>query len=148
MKISQNLEEGSLKIENGVNRIKIECGWYKLFISTQHKDEEEKLIERFKLGMNRSFQMFEQHTFRKSHGLNRKSSINKSLFEIWGVIFAKMSQENFEKLMKNKNQFLIDYSKIITDYEFQILISRDSMKSASVKLRFEKCNQLVNNFVL
>ena len=44
MKISQNLEEGSLKIENGVNRIKIECGWYKLFISTQHKDEEEKLI--------------------------------------------------------------------------------------------------------
>lgn len=101
---------------------------------------------KFRNAMNRSYLIFDKHTFRKSYGSNNRSSINKSLFETWGVIMANLSNEEFETLRSNRKQFLQDYIPIISSSDFQIAISRDSMKNTSVKNRFEQFNELVKKY--
>jgi hypothetical protein len=109
---------------------------------TVHSLEDIKV--RFRTSMLRAYSIFDQHTFRKSFGSNRRSGINKGLFETWGVLFANLSNDEFERLLKNKSNFLADYYPIISDNDFQIALSRDSMKATSVKIRFEKFINLLH----
>lgn len=99
----------------------------------------------FKLAMVRASDIFGVHAFRKSYGILRRTPINKSLFETWGVILAALKDDEFNTLKKNKNKFIQEYAEIIDNWQFQIEISRNSMKHSSVKSRFEKLNTLVQN---
>jgi hypothetical protein len=101
----------------------------------------------FEKGMIRSEKIFGSHTFRKSYDNNRRSPINKSLFEMWGGLLSKLSEDDYEKLLKNKSGFIKDYNKIIENQSFQIAISRDSMKHGAVKYRFEVISELINKHI-
>jgi hypothetical protein len=101
----------------------------------------------FEKGMIRAEKIFGKHTFRKSYGENRRSPINKSLFEMWGGLLAKLSEEDYERFLKNKFSFLKEYSLIIEEQAFQIAISRDSMKHAAVKYRFDIISKLINKYI-
>ena len=98
---------------------------------------------KFKAGMVRTQAIFGMQAFRKSYGNNRRTSINKALFETWGNVMAALSEDEFSKLKKNKSAFLSDYPAVISDGLIQLGISRDSMKAPSVKLRFETFHKLV-----
>jgi uncharacterized protein with ParB-like and HNH nuclease domain len=98
--------------------------------------------------MNRTYDIFGNHSFRKSYGDNRRTAINKALFETWGVLMANLTNEEFANLEKNKNEFLSDYIPIITSPNFQHAISRDSMKTTSVKIRFEQFTELLKTHIV
>lgn len=102
----------------------------------------------FHVAMKRAYEIFDKHTFRKSYGNNRRTPINKALFETWGVIMTRLSQEEFDRLNENKAAFLDEYSEVLDDPMFQIYISRDSMKNYAVKERFEKLNNIVQNHLI
>lgn len=102
--------------------------------------------EKFSIAMIRSHKIFGRHTFRKSFGDNYRTAINKSLFETWGVLMANLSDQQFQKLLENKDAFLDSYIPVIVDAGFQRIISRDSMKAPSVKMRFEKFDQLIKKY--
>ncbi len=104
----------------------------------------DNIKELFKKGMLRSRAVFGKHTFRKSYGNNARSSINKSLFEMWGVLLAKLSDESFQKLQNNSEALIFEYSILLTTGRFHLDISRDSMKAPSVKTRFEEIQKLIN----
>lgn len=108
----------------------------------------ERIKEIFKVSMNRAAALFGKHAFRKSYGDNRRSPINKSLFETWGVLLSALTQEEFENLYENKHQFLQDYTEIILNWNFEVAISRDSMTTASVKYRFETLDFLITKYIL
>ncbi len=97
----------------------------------------------FRNAMIRSFKLFKQHTFRKSYGNFGRKPINKSLFETWGVLISRLSEREFAKLLENKKDFLHEYISIIENPNFQIAISRDSMKHTAVKYRFELISDLI-----
>lgn len=105
-----------------------------------------KIEEFFLLGMKRSYLMFNWHSFRKSYEPYRRSPINKALFEMWGVLLSLIPEESFQKLLKNKSDLLDVYHRTIDDNDFQILISRDSMKNYAVQNRFSTIEALINQY--
>lgn len=109
---------------------------------------EEDIIDRFKKAMRRCYMIFDNHAFRKSYEGLKRSPINKSLFETWSNLLAYISEEEFNKLLLNKNKFLDAYKPLLDDTEFIISISRDSMKHTSVKSRFDNLKKLLKQFIL
>ena len=103
----------------------------------------ESINELFKKAMKRAHKLFGSHTFRKSYPGKRRTPINKSLFETWGVLLSEISDQQFDNLYKNREAMMSVYEQLINDNDFVIIISRDSMKPASVKKRFETINNLI-----
>lgn len=114
-------------------------------ISINNLDE---IRDLFRLAMYRALTLFGRHTFRKSYGDRTRSPINKSLFETWGVLLCRLNESEFERLLANQDEFLLDYSRIVEDYEFQLYISRDSMKVNAVRIRFERLDNLIQKYLL
>ena len=108
--------------------------------------DEESIKERFLVAMRRAKKLFGRHAFRKSTGDMRRRPINKSLFEIWSVLLSDLSDSEFVTLYKNRNKMLAMYREILDDPNFEIAISRDSMKHASVALRYDKLSNLVKMY--
>jgi uncharacterized protein with ParB-like and HNH nuclease domain len=100
----------------------------------------------FKLAMTRAFKLFGKHTFRKSYGNNSRRPINKALFETWGVLLSRLSEADFNELNNNKSKMEHEYHRILESYDFQLSISRDSMKTPAVKSRFEKIKSLIDKY--
>ena len=108
----------------------------------------DQLRNSFRIAMHRALMLFGRHTFRKSYGTKSRSPINKALFETWGVLLCKLNEDDFQTLLSHKESFLSDYHSIIEDYEFQLHISRDSMKISAVRTRFERLSNLIQKHLL
>ena len=106
------------------------------------------LEELFITVMVRAKTIFGVDTFRKSYPGKRKTPVNKSLFEVWGVLLSKISNEEFYMLEKNKALFLEEYQIILEDIRFVNAISRDSWKqSVGVRFRHEKLSEILNKYI-
>ncbi|GHV67034.1 hypothetical protein FACS1894199_11690 [Bacteroidia bacterium] len=103
------------------------------------------LKKSFIQGMIRAKKIFGKHSFRKSYGNNRRTPINKSLFEVWTVLLANLSDSEYDILCKNKKQFHAEYNQLLDSYNFNYLISRDSLKYASIQERYKQLSQLLKN---
>lgn len=110
-------------------------------------NEIKALEERFKKAMVRASNIFGQYAFRKSYYPNRRTPINKGLFEVWGTLLGQLTDKQYEKLLVNKSAFIEKYSLLLDDDNFIYLISRDAQKSPSVKSRYEKLLALLNEFM-
>jgi hypothetical protein len=106
------------------------------------------ITNRFILAMRRSKDFFGEHAFRKSYPGKRRTPINKSLFETWGVLLSGLSEPEYQSLKQNEENFMTAYKHLIEDPLFVISISRDSMKHLSVKSRFEKLSNLLTENIL
>lgn len=109
---------------------------------------EENIKKRFILAMERSKKLFGNHAFRKSYPGLKRSPINKSLFETWGVILSGLTEKEFSSLFIKKKSFMDEYKPILSDATFAIAISRDSMKHLSVKYRFTTLLNLINKYII
>lgn len=103
----------------------------------------DSIKESFILAMRRAHKLFGSHAFRKSYPGKRRTPINKSLFETWGVLLSEITGEQFNNLYKRKDEMMLDYQRLINDNDFVIIISRDSMKPTSVRKRFDTINNLI-----
>lgn len=106
--------------------------------------DETVITETFIRAMKRAGSFFGDHAFRKSYPGKRRTPINKSLFETWGVLLSNLSEAEFQKLQNNKERFMKEYKPLIDDPRFVLSISKDSMRPPSVKSRFEVLSNLVN----
>ena len=108
---------------------------------------EDEIVSIFNMAMDRCYKIFGGHAFRKSYDGLRRSPINKSLFETWSNLFANISDSEFSILCSHKNHFLNEYKPFLDDTDFIISISRDSMKHAAVKSRFDSLNNLLQKYI-
>ena len=116
----------------------------------------EEMEQRFFTAMTRAEELFENCAFRittpeKNKAVNRRSPINRSLFELWSVVLSNMSKPAFETLKRNKMRLFNELDK-----EFYALhsplrnyIGKDSQKIIGVRGRYsiihsfiQKANQL------
>jgi hypothetical protein len=106
----------------------------------------ERLPAFFRTAMERAYQLFGEHAFRKSTPDGRRAPINKALFETWSVILAKLRDEEFTMLMKSHNLFLEEYYNYFELDDFFKAVSRDSWKQASVEYRHINLGLLVKKY--
>ncbi len=106
----------------------------------------EEITQAFEKAMIRGRQLLGAHAFRKSVYPYRRSPINRSLFEAWGVLLSKLTDEEFDHLCHNKSQLLADYEKDLYSNNFVIAISRDSMNKWSVSHRYTIISNLINKY--
>uniref|UniRef100_UPI0018EBCD05 DUF262 domain-containing protein n=1 Tax=Chromobacterium sp. ASV23 TaxID=2795110 RepID=UPI0018EBCD05 len=59
----------------------------------------------FERSMNRCRQFFGSYAFRKAVPKDRRTPVNKALFDSWSTIMAGMSDKNFQSLLKCKAEF-------------------------------------------
>lgn len=121
--------------------------FYKASTPTINCADFDEIKTKFFIAMNRSKQLFGEHAFRKSLPTDqRKSPINKSLFEAWGVILSNLSNEDYEKLLINKDNFLEKYSQLFKILDFNNAISRHSSTVKGVTDRYSYLEELVKSF--
>ena len=104
------------------------------------------IVESFEKAMTRGQELFGTHAFRKSIPGDRRAPINKSLFETWGVLLSKLSDDEFKKLCSNKQLLLNEYADYLDTNNFVIAISRDSMNKWSVNHRYTIVSGLINKY--
>ncbi|PMJ85293.1 DUF262 domain-containing protein [Vibrio splendidus] len=109
---------------------------------------EEEIMEKFKLAMTRAQAIFDGHAFRKSnYGDQRKSPINKSLFEVWGNILSELEDHEFNNLLVNKNLVHKYQAELFLSDDFSNSISRHSSRSKGVIDSYNSILSLVEEVV-
>lgn len=104
-----------------------------------------EIKRKFHLAMNRGREFFDGHAFRKSlNGEERKSPVNKSLFEVWGNILAVMPEQKFEALKERKFDFIKGYKKLLSDNEFNNAISRHSSTTKGIVFSYSELMNLID----
>jgi uncharacterized protein with ParB-like and HNH nuclease domain len=104
-----------------------------------------KLKTLFLIGMERNLILFGKYAFRFSSQI--RSPINKSLFETWGTLLALLSENDFSKLLKNKDKLLAKYEKLKEEPIFYRAISRDAWTKSSVDFRFKKILEIIQEAI-
>lgn len=104
------------------------------------------LIESFEKALVRSHSIFGEHVFRRSSGSGRKTPINKSLFEMWTVLFARLTSATYENIFANKASFLSSYYEILQDDVFSDAIGKYGSESSGVRDRYSTIIKLLKEY--
>ncbi|WP_039661593.1 MULTISPECIES: DUF262 domain-containing protein [Pantoea] len=108
-----------------------------------------KLIDDFEVGLERSYQIFGMHSFRKSMpSQNKKAAINKSLFEVWINALSEIDEDDFDLILEEKNHFLESYEEILYDADFSEAISRRGASSWGSTYRYSEITNLIQGYIL
>ncbi|EKF9796095.1 DUF262 domain-containing protein [Vibrio cholerae] len=109
----------------------------------------DEIEKKFDLAMSRASSLFGEHAFRKSLPTDeRKSPINKALFEIWGNILADMSEDDFKQLIRNKYKIYEKQKELYNDLDFSNSISRHSSSSQGIINGYQKVKYLVDQIII
>ncbi|EIK3125034.1 TPA: DUF262 domain-containing protein [Escherichia coli] len=108
----------------------------------------DEIKDLFKKAMLRCDLIFDGHAFRKSiPGDERKTPINKSLFEVWSNVLCHLTDDDFIKLKNNKKYLLEKYKLILEDADFVSAISRHSSMQSSVIGRYNAIENIVKETI-
>lgn len=116
-------------------------------IKTNSLDE---IRYKFELAMYRAKILFGDHAFRKSTIFDQKKSpVNKALFECWSNLLCELSEEEFKKLEANKITFNRMYKELLNNDDLLNSISRHASQAVrGVALRYNSFNNLINEVLL
>lgn len=120
--------------------------WLSKTMQIINKYDESKIIELeniFIMAVKRAYIIFNDYAFRKSLPNNKKTPINKTLFEVWCLALVSLKDE-FAILEKNKHILIEELKKIYDSNRFQRSVSRDSWTVESVKYRYEVIANTIN----
>jgi hypothetical protein len=109
----------------------------------------EDIRYKFELAMYRAKELFGDHAFRKStiHD-NKKSPINKALFECWSNILSGLSDDEFSKLLEHKADFTHSYKEYLLNEDILNSISRHASQAIrGVNYRYEVFESLVKHYL-
>lgn len=95
-------------------------------------------------GLRRSFAVFGDFAFRKSLPNEKKTPINKSLFDVWIFFFSLMGEREFSDLMASKCLFMERYRNLLHEPEFDNSISRHGSNVYGVDYRYRRIAELLD----
>ena len=118
-------------------------------LNVMEEKQREHLANEFRKAMIASHKIFGIHAFRKRYGRRqRRSPINKGLFETWSVKLAKCLPEEIETLVANCEEIQELFMDLINeDWDFVNAISYSTGSPVQVKRRFRVIDTLVERFL-
>lgn len=125
----------------------------KAMASTASMNEVErgKIKSDFATSMVLNQKIFGENAFRKIPGKNeRRKPLNKALFEIFSVSFAKLDEAGRAKLLKKRKEFVREFTHLLYQDEedrFFWAVSSATGDRNRVNYRFSKLQSLINQFL-
>lgn len=132
-------EEPEAKMDDKLCRTMIE-------LNSKEETALKSIYDSFVVSMTRCFKLFGKQAFRRNSGTNRRRSINKCLFEVWGYHMAKISESDYTKIVRQKNTFIEDYNSVLQKEKFIGSITQGTWSSTSIKERFVTINRLIQKY--
>jgi hypothetical protein len=114
-----------------------------------NETEREGIKLNFDKAMKSAIKIFGKWAFRKSNYYpNKRSKINKPLFEVWSVLLAKLDQGEI-KILESKREFLMNsFSDLCnSDDQFIASITNATGDETRVKRRLEKIENLIKDVI-
>ncbi|MBI4946245.1 MAG: DUF262 domain-containing protein [Bacteroidetes bacterium] len=119
------------------------------YVKKMTEAERKKCKKDFAESMKLNQEVFGNKSFRKIEANEeRRKPINKALFDVFSVVFAKLNEEKRKKL-KTKRNGLVDglIHLIAKDEEFYAAITSSTSDKNRVMIRFSKIEELVNTLL-
>lgn len=111
-------------------------------------ERRKELEEIFLLSMRRAYCLFKSHCFRRSLPIDdKKTSINKSLFEVWSVLLSDLKENDFRTLLTKKDILYKKLKNLYSQEKFQRAISRDSWKTESIRMRYREIKNAIDETI-
>lgn len=111
-----------------------------------YEDKELKRIEQsFVKVMNYSKRLFGSYAFRKIGSGGRRGPINKALFELFSVCFSELEEEQLDKIVVKKDEFMVQYEKLFQEKEF--ISALKSGKRTDCIRRMKRGKKLIKGFI-
>lgn len=115
-------------------------------INKMNNQQLQKIENDFKEGIETSYQIFGEYAFRKRSktNLERKSQLNKALFETWMVNLCQLDQSQKDIILEKKEELNNKFIDLMEeDEQFMKSISQGTGKIAQVQYRFSCIENLI-----
>lgn len=113
-------------------------------INEMSEDERNALSFRFNRANLAAHDILENEAYRKPTQNNRRSPVNKALFEAWTVGFDGCTDAELKRLVKRRSTVLNEYSKLFhSNRDLQEALSQGTGDQRKVRLRFTKIDELL-----
>ncbi len=116
--------------------------------SIRHLSDNEctKMISDFDKSMNTAYEIFGEDAFRKrEYGSDRRKPLNKALFEVLSVAFAKLTVLESDQLISKKEQFCEKFMDLNRQLYFKNSLTQSTGKPASVRHRHEGIAKIISD---
>lgn len=114
-------------------------------IKSVTQEEREEMKENFDKAMHTSMSIFGDDAFRKRQNLtDRRKPINKALFEVLSVYFAKLSETQSQLLISKKELFKSKFILLNNDPKFLYAISSGTGQKESVNRRYIDIKRIID----
>ncbi len=111
-----------------------------------YSNEDLKRIEKnFLKVMRYAKDIFEKNAFRKVGDGGRRGPINKALFELFSVCFSELKEEQLDKIVNNRGEFLKQYGELFQEKEF-ISALRSGKRTDCIR-RINRGRALIKEFI-
>jgi hypothetical protein len=110
----------------------------------------EDIKRKFFVAMERAHKLFDNYAFRISTPLrDKRTPINKSLFELWTVLLSNMPDERFNKLLNKRDALYQNLEDSFNDSKSRLreFVGKDSTKLKAVKERYEIIKNLIGEVI-
>ena len=119
-------------------------GKIKLLTDTERVEMKSRFIK----SMQTAIELFDDDAFRKRTNVyDRRKPINKALFEVQSVIYAKMSDSQLRLLVNKKNVFKHKFIQLNNDEKFRYAISSGTGQKDSVVRRFSEFKRIIDETI-
>lgn len=114
-------------------------------INAMDSSERDHYFVDFKKAMRAACHIFEKDAFRKRYDINEKRHpISKALFEAWSVGLARLSNEDINILVKNRENIIARFMSLMNDdWEFGTAISYSTGDPSRIRKRFQSIDELI-----
>lgn len=103
----------------------------------------------FVKSMNTAWSIFENDAFRKRGNFSEpRKPINKALFDVLSVCFAKLSKDDCQKLIVRKEKFRTKFMELNNDPRFIRSISQGTALKENVIFRFWEIGGIINETIV
>ena len=114
-------------------------------IKSVTQEEREEMKENFDKAMHTSMSIFGDDAFRKRQNpTDRRKPINKALFEVLSVYFAKLSEAQSQLLISKKELFKSKFMLLNNDPKFLYAISSGTGQKESVNRRYIDIKRIID----
>lgn len=110
-------------------------------------DELDCCRKSFFRAMETAHELFGKNAFKKINKDNRYGKINKPLFECVSVCLARLSDEECNRLILNKELFLEKYEDLLKNQDFIDVITNATAKKTSIMKRNKEMNRIISKTI-